>query len=212
MGGCPLPAERLGSLRPRSPVTIANEVVSIITACQLVGMDLPDDLGMGRTRKLHCPFGDTSHPDFGVDPAFRLYIESNHAYCFAGCGYFTPTRLYAHAVDVHQRAAALDLLERVGYRPVSLAQAWARVSAPESTPDLASLRAALQTFCARVCPTWSVRQFDPDVAQTLGRCLALLDRVRSDADAGRWLVGVKTVMTRVLTDRPLPTASPRPVD
>ena len=184
--------------RPRSLVTLANDVVPIITVCRLVGMDLPADLTYGRSRKLHCPFGETAHSDHGLDPAFRVYPESNSAYCFACAAYYTPVALYAHAVDTDRRTAAADLLDRVGHRPLSLTEAWAKLTTAVDPPDVASLRAALQTYCRRVCADWDTRQFDPDVAVVLAMCLDLLDRVDSVTDVQDWLQGVKAVMARVL--------------
>lgn len=182
----------------RSPVAIANDIVPIITACKLIGMSLPEDVGYRRSTKLYCPFGELYHVDQGVDRAFRIYIDSNSAFCFAGCGFFTPVSLAALAWDLDHWTAATEILDRVGHRPLSLAEAWAKASRWEEPPDDTSLREALQTYCRRVCPNWDQLQFAPAVATTLTRCLDLLDRVHNEADAREWLDGTKALMGRVL--------------
>jgi hypothetical protein len=93
------------------------------------------------------------------------------------------------------------VLDRIGYRPLSLADQWAAVTAPVQVPDTTLLGEALKVFCARVDPQWSVNQFVPDVAAMLSRCLALLDRVHDDEAAGQWLHGTKAAMHRFLTTR-----------
>lgn len=188
--------------RHRSPVALANEQVSIFTACRLVGLDLPEDAGYGRPIKIHCPFGDLSHIDGGVEAAFRVYPESNSAFCFAGCGYFTPVWLVAHAWDLDTTTAAQDLLERAGIRPPTLAAAWAQASTADVVPDPALLREALTTFCRRVRPDFDELQFTPAVASWLTRCLVLLDRVATNADAQTWLTGCKQAMNAVLSSWP----------
>lgn len=182
----------------RSAVAIANDVVSIITACNLIGMDLPEDVGYRRSTKLYCPFGPLFHSDQGVERAFRIYIDNNSAYCFASCGYFTPVWLVASAWDLDARTAAVELLDRVGYRPLTLAEAWSKASQREVPPDGTSLREALQTYCHRVCPSWETVQFTPAVAAVLTQCLDLLDRVHTDDDAREWLDGTKALMRRAL--------------
>lgn len=186
--------------RSREQIELANEKVSIISACQWIGMDIPDEIGVRRSTKVHCPFGELYHVDQGWEAAFRIYPDSNSAFCFAGCGFFTPVSLCAHAWDTDPAAVAIDLLERVGVRPVSMAQAWARAFQHEPTPDATLLAQALKTYCQRICPTWSQAQFEPAVAATLTRCLGLLDLVGTEADAGTWLTACKQAM-RVALDR-----------
>lgn len=184
--------------RPRTVIALANEMVSILAACRLVGMDLPDDVGHRRSIKVHCPFGSLYHSDHGLEQALRIYTDSNSAWCFAGCGYFSPVWLVAQAWDLSATAAATELLDRIGYRPPTLEQAWARASQVDDTPDVAALRTALQTYCERIAPAWAERQFEAGVAATLTRCLALLDLVTSGAEAQTWLAAAKTVMRRTL--------------
>lgn len=185
-------------LTRKSVVTVANEEVSIVTVLQMLGVDLPDDVSMSRSRKVNCPFGEVYHSDFGVSPAMRVYPETNSAWCFSCAVYYTPVKLVAQATDVDPRTAATRLLDRVGYRPLDLAQAWKDVSDYEPEPDKALMADALKTYCRRICADWSQRQFDQDVAATLTRCLAILDLVRSDADVLLWLEKCKIAMNHVL--------------
>lgn len=189
-------------LKPkRSVVVEANESVSIATACRLIGMELPDDIEHGRAVKVHCPFGNLWHSDQGIEPTMRLYIDNNTAFCFSRCGFFTPVTLAAMAWDLTRTAAAGELLERVGYKPVTLADTWASLTACTDPPDRAVLSAALKTYCARITPGWDDMQFEPTVAGRLTRCLALLELVHTDDEARAWLAGCKEIMQRVLTDR-----------
>lgn len=181
-----------------SVVTIANEQVPITTACRLVGIDLSDDIAYGRSLKVHCPFGELYHSDGGVEPAFRVYPDSNSAYCFACKAYFSPVWLVAQHWGQPSREVAEELLAHIGYRPATAAQAWAQACARDTPPDRTLLAEALKTFCARIAPGWSVGQFDPDTAAVLGRCLALLDHVHTDGDTARWLDGCKHAMHRHL--------------
>lgn len=186
-------------MKRRSLILIANEEISIIKACQYIGMEISDDAIYGRSIKVHCPFGEIHHIDSGVDPAFRIYHETNSAYCFAGCGYFTPVRLIAHARGVSQRTAAADLLERVGYHFASSAQIWAELTETAIEPDRNLLADALKIFCERVAPGWEALQFEQPISGVLCACLSLLDRVTTDSEAEQWLSGCKQIMMRALT-------------
>lgn len=188
-------------LKPhRSVVIEANEHVSIITAYRLIGMELPDDIEHGRATKVHCPFGSIWHSDQGIEPTMRLYVDNNTAFCFSRCGFFTPVALVSMAWDITRKTAAVELLERIGRKPVSLADAWANITLHAEPPDRTTLSAALKIYCSRIAPDWSDVQFEPAVAGQLTRCLALLDLVKTDDDARTWLAACKTVMQRTLTD------------
>lgn len=179
-------------------VAVANEQVSIVTVCQMLGVDLPDDVGLGRSRKVQCPFGDVYHSDGGISPAMRIYPETNSAYCFSCSYYFTPVALAAKAMGVDAATAAGRLLDRIGFRPLDLAATWKNVSQYEPAPDKALLADALKTYCRRIDPQWSQRQFEPAVARGLTRCLSLLDLVVSADDVTLWLCRCKEVMRRIL--------------
>lgn len=183
--------------RRGSVVAEANEQVLITTACRLIGMDVPDD--MGRSLKVHCPFGAIYHSDHGVEPTMRIYLDGNNAHCFSRCGHFDPVSLVAMAWGITRRAAGLELLGRVGRRPLSPAEAWAQATEAGAQPDRAMLGEALKTFCARTCPGWEDAQFHPVVAARLTRCLSLLELVCHPGDAQLWLGGCKKAMTAALT-------------
>lgn len=184
----------------RSLVGLANEKVPITLACRLVGLDI-DDIAYGRSIKMLCPFGSIYHIDGGHEPAFRVYPESNSAYCFAGCGYFTPVWLCAYAWDRDTASVASDLLERVGIKRESLTEAFASASRHVIHPDTGMLAEALKMFCQRISSDWEDTQFEPGIAATLTRCLALLDRVSDDIEADQWLRGCKRVMLTALKKR-----------
>jgi hypothetical protein len=185
-------------VKRRSAIAVANERVSIITACRLVGMDVPEDLQQGRSGKVRCPFGHLYHSDHGVEPAMRLYPESNSAWCFSCSTYYTPVTLVARAFDQRYETAAAQLLQHIGYKPVTLAQAWAQVVERPNPPQRRLLAEALKTYCRRVDPRWEHTQFHPGQAAALDRCLALLDHVETDEHAAQWLDGCKAVMRRCL--------------
>ncbi len=180
-------------------ISLANEAVPIALACRLVGLDVDFDAAYGKSLKVYCPFGDIHHSDGGESKAMRIYPDTNSCFCFAGCGHFSAVRLVAHAWDRPAAEVAVELLERIGYTPLSLAAEFASHATWKPAPDTAHLAEALKMFCRRVTPDWDRRQFDPLVAGRLARCLALLDRVRTDEDAATWLHGAKTHMHHILT-------------
>lgn len=180
-------------MRKKSFIEEANERVSIVEVCRRIGMDVsnPD-------RKMRCWFGDLNHSDGGIDPAFRIYQDTNSGYCFSCRKYFDPVYLYAQATDKSMKNAALDLLEIVGWKPVSQSQRWAESVAPEVGVDVSMLALALRTYCARICPEWEEIQLEASVAEVLSKCLALLDFVRTPEEAGQWLNTCKQVMRKKL--------------
>jgi len=187
-------------------VAVANEQVSIVTVCQMLRMDLPDELGSRRSQKVECPFGETYHSDGGVSPAMRIYPETNSAYCFSCSAYYTPVSLAAKAMDTTRQAAALRLLDRVGVKPRDLAADWESAKEYQPQPDKALMADALKTYCRRTSADWSQRQFEPDIARALNRCFALLELVKSGDDVGLWLASCKEFMHRALHVGPLSTS------
>lgn len=181
-----------------SPITVANEQVSIVLVCQMLGVDLPDDVGAGRSRKVHCPFGEFAHSDGGVSPAMRIYPDSNSAYCFSCAAYFNPVGLAAQGLDVDRHTAAVRLLDRIGYRPLDPAAAWHQALECEVQPDKALMADALKTYCRRIDKDWTSRQFEPAISAPLARCLSLLDLVHSEQDVTMWLSCCKAAMRRAL--------------
>lgn len=176
-------------------IDLANEQVSIVVVCQLLGVPLD---GEQLRRKVHCPFGAVYHSDGGLSPTMRINPEANTARCFNCEQTFTPVRLYAHAMDLSLRVAASRLLDHVGYRPLDAATVWRQAQQYRPAVDKALLADALKTYCRRICPGWPDRQFDPQVAATLTRCLAILDLVLTPADVAHWLDACKVAMTNVL--------------
>jgi hypothetical protein len=189
-------------MKRSNPVTLANEKVSIVTVCRLVGVELFDDV-LGHRRKVRCPFGEIYHSDGGLAPAMRIYPETNSAYCFSCCAYYTPVSLAARAADIDRRTAALQLLDHVGYRPLGLAEQWQQLVQHEMKPDKMLLADALKTYCRRIDPEWMSRQFEPEVAGRLTRCLSLLDLVNTGDDVTMWLKSCKQAMQQALTERVL---------
>lgn len=185
----------------RSVVAVANERVSIIAVCREIGVSLPDGVPEQRSVKVHCPFGAFYHADGGMETALRVYPSTNSAYCFAGCGYFSPVWLFAQARDLSSREAALQLLDGIGYRPLDLIAQWDQAREPTEAIDKDSLSEALKVYCSRLDLEWNDRQYDPGVSRTLSRCLELLSRVVTSEDAALWLEHTKLVMTRALSER-----------
>lgn len=181
-----------------SVITVADEQVSIVAVCQMFGVDVPDDIADGRSRKLPCPFGELYHSDHGRDPAMRIYADTNSAYCFSCQTYWTPVTLAAKAMDTDRRTAAARLLDRIGYRPLDLAQVWAQAVSFEPELDRAALADALKAYCRRIDPAWTTHQFDPAVSSALVRCLSILDLVRSPDDVDMWLTRCKAAMMQAI--------------
>lgn len=178
----------------KSLIEEANEKVSIIKVCLLIGLNVSE----GGHGKYRCPFGDVNHSDGGIEAAFRIYPETNSAYCFACRKYFSPVYLYAQAKDRRASQAAQDLLEIVGWKPKSQAERWSEAMTQEVTVDVSALALALRTYCARICREWEEYQLIPEVAELFSRCLALLERVHTPEEADQWLNACKKIMSKKL--------------
>lgn len=175
--------------QPESLAEIADRVVPFPAAARWAGVDA------GGRAKAHCPFG-IIHDDGGAEQSFRVYED--HGYCFAGCGYFTATRLLAEAWEVTREDAAAEALRRAGWRPASYAHLWASVTR-ERPPDRDALRAALTVWCSARCPDWDRRQYDQRTADKLARCYGLLPLVKTREDCVRWLEACKAAMAPYLS-------------
>ena len=169
-------------MKNKSLIDEANERVPIELACRLVGVDIEDGLE-GRSVKTYCPFGRFFHSDGGKEPALRIYGESNSAYCFSCKKYFTPVTLISDAFDMSKKQAAMDLLERVGWKPLSAAEMWAGVQPKPLEPDRTLLSHALIVYCSRIDSDWQKSQFNPKISSVLDKCLSLLEQVTNDAEA-----------------------------
>lgn len=172
-----------------SNIQLANSRVSLIEAARLVGMDLYEYSG-----KQYCPFGHLFHADGGTAKAFRVYPETNSAFCFAGCGSFRPVSLVAMSRGITQEEAAEYLLDLTGYVPPDIDSRWAAATATQETVDLDLLAEALKVACEGLDPLWEVHQFEEGVASKFRQCLELLPQVTTRADAARWLSGTKRIM------------------
>lgn len=180
------------------PVALANAEVSIITACRIIGMRIDADYVDSRSAKLLCPFTDVYHSS--TDKSFRVYTDTNSAWCFSCKSYFSPVSLVAAAWDIPRTDAAAELLERSGYTPPSMAARWAEAVDAYEPPDALMLTEALKTYCLRTHPDWETRQYHPHIAATFSACLGLLARVRGDADADLWLTSCKSIMNRAVDE------------
>jgi len=178
----------------------ANKKVSIYLVCGLIGMDLSEGRE-GSSIKTYCPFGRFFHSDGGKEAAFRVYAESNSAYCFSCKKYFSPVSLYSSATDLSSKASAEFLLEKIGYKKPSPEEIWNNVQPKDPEPDKSMLNKALRFYCQRISNDWSRDQFLPEVSEVLDRCLTMLDSVRNTEDADFWMRGSKAVMARVLESK-----------
>jgi hypothetical protein len=97
------------------------------------------------------------------------------------------------------KEAAETLLEKTGYKPPSAQDLWEEVQPKEAEPDTSMLNKALRTYCQRISSTWNKSQFEPETAEILGKCLELLDYVKTMEDSDKWLKVSKEVMRRTLT-------------
>jgi hypothetical protein len=178
----------------RSDISVANEEVGIVKSAELSGVENAD---YGRA-KLYCPFGELYHVDQGQSPAFRIYSDTNSAYCFACSKRFTPVSLFAMAEGISEDESATILLERIGYRAPDIESRWLDVLGFVPSIDHDSLATALGVACARMNPEWETLQFDEDVSTIFRKCLQLLPKVKTEDQAKQWLAKTKEVMRRTL--------------
>lgn len=179
-------------------ITTANEEVSIVKVCAGLGMELPASVDMMEKYKAYCPWGGMFHADGGMKKAFMIYPGANTAYCFAGCGHFTPVRLKAMANDINEADAADLLLTEIGWIGEDLDARWAAANQKEEFVQVADLAQALKVYCGRIDSQWEQRQFDQQVASRLSECLGVLDSVTTKEQATRWLAVAKRAMAITL--------------
>lgn len=164
----------------------------------MIGMQVPS-FSYAYSVKLYCPFGEVSHADGGSSKAFRIYPETNSAYCFACGEAYSPVKLLATANDTSLNEAADFLLEYAGVTEEGTEERWEQLTSQQESPiSTSELAEALKVYCARVDPDWAERQLEPAVAHTFQRCLELLGSVRTSADADQWLGATKQVMAKKL--------------
>jgi hypothetical protein len=190
----------MGSYKRRKAsrlIEIANDKVGFAFACEMIGTYVPPIYG--NYKKINCPFGQWYHSDGGKDKTFAVYPASESAWCWACNVLYTPVKLISIAWDMPAEEAAWELLNRAGIKPPSLEDIWVELErSREPIPDRASLGQALRLYLGRTVPDWNSRQFDPDVAGLLDKCLGLLDSVNTEQEARQWLDGTKDILTHKL--------------
>lgn len=179
-------------MEPRELIELANQRVSIVDACNMANMDVGDYARAAM--KVYCPFGEVYHHDGGMTKSMRIYPETNSAWCFAGCGYFSPVKMVAWYKDLSEEAAAESLLVQTNYVPEDYISQWDALLGETPTVDTASLAEALKVACSRICPDWDVLQFEEGVSLKLNQCLELLPKVKTKEDAVKWMEVTKHAM------------------
>lgn len=170
--------------RPLSPVAEADRRIPFNTALSWAGKAAGT---RARGVKGTCPL-------CGSNGGLRVYPD--HGYCFSERRRISVTDLLAEAWDMEREDAALRALAAYGHVPVTLAHLWEHA---QREPDVgrAQLAEALAIWCAASIPDWQARQYEPAVSAKRAACLALLPRVASAEDCGRWLAACKEAMRRV---------------
>lgn len=181
-----------------SPIELANEKINIAQVFSIITGDDAPDLEFLDSGKLYCPF-DFTHADDG-SKSFRMYGETNSAYCFACGKRWSPVGLYADAEDLQWRDAAEALLRRFEIPQETTEDRWKALTEPQGfSINTAEMAEALKLYCGRICPDWEDRQFNDRISSILSRCLALLTAIKSEEDALLWLRQTKEIMRRALT-------------
>lgn len=177
-------------------IFLANEQVTIFRVLRELGQkDVPESYAK---IKLWCPFG-SNHEDGGRKRSLQVYPDTNTATCLAGCGYFRPVTMWAQAHEIEPEKAAEDLLQRVGWKPVTLDSRWqSALLAGATYVDTSNLGSALKKYCSSLSETWEFDQFEEPAAGKLQQCLSLLDAVVTEEDAERWLSVTKRAMAQTL--------------
>jgi len=183
---------------PGNLIFLANTKISIVTACQWAGISVSEGEG---GRKTWCPFGLISHSDGGVDRAFRVYEDSNSAYCFSCAKYWTPVSLMTEVWDCSRTEAAERMCGTAGITVPGWRERWDSLQYPAAV-DTASLAEALKRWCARIYgPGWETDQFDSEQADPLAACLGVLPLVTTGNDASAWVDSSKQIMLPFLQRR-----------
>lgn len=176
-----------------SPIKIANEIMTIDEACIAIGMG--DVSGMA---KAYCPFGPVFHSDGGRERAFKIYPQTNSAYCFACQRRYDPVSLVATEQDISYVAAAEWILEEKKWVAPDYESQWDALTTRPTPVDYEGLQAALKLACGRMVTDWETRQFEPQVAHKLTLCLGMVRKVTNDDEAKKWFDTTKKAMSQVL--------------
>lgn len=186
-------------LRQKSWVEQANELIAITDVLTSIGVFVPSTILSGGNKKIHCPFG-FYHSDGGLTKAMRVYLASNNVYCFSCSKRYSPVSLAAAQWDMSWPNAAFRLLEDAGFKPKTLEERWTEATTEVyNSVDLIALADALKMYCSGISENWAAEQLDDSPAETLNKCLALLNSVQTDEDALKWLDICKKVMTKALS-------------
>ena len=187
----------MAELDTREKIKLANELMSITEACRFIDMAMGDfEIASVKT---YCPFGELMHEDGGRGKAFRVYPGTNSAYCFACVKAYRPVSLIATDRDIPEFEAAEIILEEKGYVAPDFQSRWDAVTSPDaSKADEDGMANALKLACSRMVPNWEERQFEPEVATMLRKCLSIAWKVQTEDDARDWLTKTKILMSRVL--------------
>lgn len=160
----------------------------------------------GNSFKSRCPFG-SEHDDGGLDKGWRTYPATNSSMCFPMHGYMTPVRLIQLQSGQRQAKAAESILKNYDllkprhwtqrYEELLLEQE-TRVSEPVGNPQHAveALHMAL-----RGEPSYSLRQFDPDVMQVMEVVLERLNTVCTQGDPEQvrvWYQQAKSILLKIV--------------
>lgn len=188
-------------LRQKSWIDQANEMVKITDVLTSFGVFVPSSIVNGGNKKIFCPFG-FYHSDGGTTKAMRVYLRSNSVYCFSCSKRYDPVALAAAKWDTSWVNAAFRLLEDAGFKPKTLEERWQEATTEvENTLDLIALADALKMYCSGISATWQTKQLDDTVAVRLSKCLDLLNAVKTDEDAAKWLNTTKLVMRNILEEQ-----------
>jgi hypothetical protein len=174
---------------------IANKLMSIFEAYTLSSGIYVGEFEYG-SPKMSCPFTGIYHNDAR---SFRIYPQSNSAYCFACSIYYTPVKLISMSKDLSDSEAVEWILEHKGYVEPNFEDVWDSITSDDDEEMTTSyLAEALKTACARMDNDWNQKQFEPEVSGMLNRCLSLLPRVQNAQDSEKWLGASKVAMSRTL--------------
>lgn len=187
---------------PESPIKLARELMTITEACIEIGMG-----DVSSFAKSYCPFGHVLHSDGGRTKAFKVYPETNTAYCFACQKVYDPVSLIATEKDITYRAAAELILEMKAYVSPDYQTRWDAITQDKTEVDTEALQDALKIACSRMVPDWATRQFEERVSRKLTQCLELSRKVKNDEDGRKWLDMTKQAMRQALgVAAPSPTS------
>lgn len=191
-------------LRPNDPVVLASSIPVIRVLKDLFNVSVPEGLGY-RSWKTYCPLG-WEHPDGGVDKGFRVYEQTNSAFCFVQHGQMGPVRLAQMRWGGKQIVAARRLLEmyqlgqkrhwRQRYEEVLNEREIRQEISPAYVVE--ALRMALDAI-----PGYTARQYESKFVSLMEIELEALDellgRHPSDAEIRQWYYETKDRLVRTIT-------------